>query len=398
MIYTIQRLKRLASAGFICICVPLVIGTAQGADSAVPTLWGVAPMTNGAYLESFDTALPLWAGRTGGSVVTNTFSPAITGLPARSNAWFGANNSKVLWLDTAGTVLTNALLHQDNSAVSFASSSVYVDMKVKFDAVTDDPAANLLTDTKLALFVSSDCKLVAVHAGGWTTNSAGSFATIDTNQWYQLTIKMSSGKYNVLLNDQVVFSELSLKNGGTANTLQAANFYGTGLIDELYISHGDPANAVKGPTNTVPTVAAGSNPPTDGEQFKINVWLNNNGVASLTGLTQDDLSIAYLLNSIMASTVNKVNSYSLGISRFDLISPTLLTVTVALDVDGVKKSNATINGKIQLQGKVNSGDSWTTLAGAITPYAADFNADGQATYNFTIPTGGYRFFKPLIVP
>ena len=124
MIHTIQWLKRLASAGFICACVPLVIGTAQGADSAVPVLWGVAPMTNGAYLESFDTALPVWAGRTGDSVVTNVFSPAITGLPARSNAWFGADNAKVLWLDTAGTVLTNSLLHQDSSAVSFASSSV----------------------------------------------------------------------------------------------------------------------------------------------------------------------------------------------------------------------------------------------------------------------------------
>ena len=395
MIHTIQWLKRLASAGFICACVPLVIGTAQGADSAVPTLWGVAPMTNGAYLESFDTALPVWAGRTGGSAVTNVFSPAITGLPARSNAWFGANNAKVLWLDTAGTVLTNSLLHQDNSAVSFASSSVYVDMKVKFDAVTDGPDANLMTDTKLALFVSSDCKLVAVHAGGWTTNSAGSFATIDTNKWYQLTIKMSAGKYNVLLNDQVVFSELSLKNGGTLNTLQAANFYGTGLIDELYISHGDPANAVKGPTNTVPTVAAGSNPPTDAEQFKINVWLNNNGVTSLTGLTQDQVSQAFLLNELADGKPNAVG-YSFGVSEINLVSPTELTVTVSLLTDNGAK-NGPINGKIQLLGQKTRTDDWTTLDGAITPSYENFT-NGKATYTFDIPSGGYRFFKPQIVP
>ena len=395
MIYTIQWLKRLASAGFIFTCVQLVSGNAQGADSAVPTLWGVAPMTNGAYLESFDTTLPVWAGRTGGSVVTNVFSPAITGLPARSNAWFGANSAKVLWLNTEGSLLTNSVLHSDDSAVSFASSSVYLDMRVKFDALTDDPDTKVMTDSKVALFVSSDCRLVAVHAGGWNTNSTGSFATIDTNRWYQLTVKMSAGKYNVLLNDQVVFSNLWLKNVGPTNTLQSVNFYGTGLIDELYISHGDPANAVKGPTNTVPTVTAGSNPPTDEEQFKINVWLSNNGVTSLTGLTQDQLSRAFLLNELVDGKPSAVG-YSFGISAIDLVSPTKLALTVSLSTDnGVK--NGPINGKIQLLGQKTSAEDWTTLDGAITPVYENFT-NGKASYTFDIPSGGYRFFKPQIVP
>lgn len=379
------------------VSIPLLAVHAMGADSAVPSSWNVAPMTDGAYLESFDATLPVWAGRVGYNAVTNVFpSMASSSLPARSNAWFGAN-SKVLQLDTDGSVVTNTFAYPDSNPVSFADKAVYVDMRVRFDAVTDGPDPSLLSDSKLALFVSSDCKLVAVNSAGWTTNAN----TLDTNKWYQVTVRMTNGTYNVLLNDQVVFSGLGLRSAGTENALQSANFYGTGLIDELYVSHGDPAYAVAGPTAalSVTLPSAGSNPPSDEQQTRINVWLNGfAGLGSLGSMTQDQLSLAYLLNAlnISGNTASAV-TYNFGISAVEMTSPTTLIVTVALTADDTAKEGA-INGRIQLQGKVNYDDAgWTTLPGAITPSYADFTA-GKATYTYTIPEGGYRFFRPLIVP
>jgi len=365
---------------------------AQAADSTVPINWNVSPITNGAYRESFENTNSLtWAMfRTGVSVVTNlTISDS---LPARSNAWFGAS-TKVLQLDTDGSVLTNSIISSDASPVSFASSPVYVDMRVKFDAMTDGPDPALLNDTKLAVFVSSDCRLVAVNANGWTTNAT----LLDTNKWHQLTIKLTNGTYAVSLDDAVVFPSLALKNSGTANQMDAASFYGTGLIDELYIGHGDPAYAVTGPTTAIPQLpSAGANQPSDVQQTRINAWLSAHpGVTSLASLSQDQLSQAYLLNELADGTPAPVDC-SFGVFAFDVVSATSINVTVLLSTTSGAK-NGKLNGWIQLQGKVNYADaSWTTLDGAITPSYVDFT-NGKATYTFTVPAG-YKFFKPLIVP
>lgn len=389
-------LKRLAKAGVLLAVAP-VATLVQGADSVVPSSWNVAPMTDGAYLESFNTALPSWAGRTGASVVTTGFlSMASSGLPARSNVWFGAN-SQVLQLDTEGTVLTNTVAYPGSEgAVSYGSKPVYVDMRVHFDAMSDSPDISLLSGAKLALFVSSDAKLVAVHANGWTTNTV----SLDTNKWYQLTIKLLNGKFDVLLNDEVVsgFTDLDLMNT-TGNTLEGASFSGTGLIDNLYISHGDPAYALTGPTTSIPDLpAAGSNPPTDEQQTHLNVWLaGRSDITSLGTMTQDQLSEAYLLGEVALSegTASSV-AYTFGISKIEMTSPTVLQITVSLTTDNGAK-NGTINGKIQLQGKAAISDDWSTLDGAITPSYADFT-NGEATYTYTIPSGGYQFFRPQIVP
>lgn len=388
------RLNRFFFLALVPIATIVKGGTA---DSIVPLSWNVAPMTSGAYLESFDAALPVWAGRVGNNSVTNEF-PTMSGsaLPARSNAWFGSN-SRVLKLETDGDVVTNAVSYQDGSSVSFADKPVYVDMRMRFDAMPDGPDLSLLTDAKLALFVSSDCKLVAVHAAGWTTNDT----VLDTNRWYQVTVKMVGGTFSVRINDQAVFSDLGLRNLGAENTMKAANFYGTGLIDELYVSHGDPSYSVAGPTAAIPALpAAGAHPPSDQEQTRINAWLAaKGGITSGTvlSMTQDQLSQAYLMGELGgdASTATPV-SCTFGISKLEMASPTLLQVTVFLATSNGEK-NGTINGKIQLQGKVAIGDGWTTLSGAITPNAADFT-NGKATYTYAIPAGGYQFFRPLIVP
>lgn len=394
---TRQRLKQAATAGAICVCTQALVGEVQAADSVVPSSWNVAPLTAGAYRESFDTALPGWAGAAGVSVITNGF-PAMSGsdLPVRSNAWFGAN-SKVLLLDTEGAVVTNTVLYPgEEGAVSYGTKPLYVDLRVRFDAMSDGPYPETLAGSKMAIFVSAGAQLVAVHANGWATNAMA----LDTNKWYQLTIKMLNGKFDVLMNDAPVFTDLALMNT-SGNTLAATSFCGTGLIDELYVSHGDPAYAVVGPTGPVPELpAAGSNPPTDEEQTRINAWLDGfAGIDENTDLSmsQDQLSACYLLDELGGDdTTATPVGYTFGISAINLVSPTELVVTVALSTDNGAKDGP-INGRIQLQGKVGINDGWTTLSGAVTPSFADFTG-GQATYTFTIPAGGYQFFQPQIVP
>jgi len=320
-----------------------------------------------------------------------------SGLPVRSNVWFGTN-VKVMQLDTEGSVVTNTVAYPGaEGAVSYASRPVYVDMRVRFDAMSDGPQQEVLAGTKMAIFVSSDSKLVAVHADGWTTNAM----VLDTNKWHQLTIKMLNGKFDVLMNDEAVFSNLSLMNS-EGNTLAATSFCGTGLIDELYVSHGNPAYAVVGPTGPIPQLPApGDNPPSDEQQTRINAWLDGlAGVDANTELdmTQDQLSQSYLLNELGgdSETATPAVVETFGIQTIELVTATEVVITVKLATDAGAK-NGGINGKIQLQGKVGINDGWTTLAGAITPSYADFTG-GLATYTFDIPEGGYQFFRALIVP
>ncbi len=395
MMSTKKRLVKAARAGVMCVFALALHGEVQAADSYVPLEWNVGPMRSGAYREAFeDATVPAWAGVVGYNVMSNDY-PAMTGLPVRSNQWFDAG-VKVMQLETSGEVVTNTLAHPADAPLTFATGEpVYVDLRMKFDPLANAPEVELLANVKMALFVSADAKLVAVHNGGIATNAT----VLDTNKWYQVTVKLENGLFDVLLNDVEVFSDLVVKNAGPANTLTSANFYGTGLIDELYVSHGNPAYLIPGPTSAIPQLPEdGSNPPSDEEQTMINKWLNGYPAVTTLGLTQDELSMAYLLDDLnVADGTNGVAGvYSFGISEIDLISSSSLIVTARLTVNNVDKSGA-INGKIQLLGKVNIGDAWTTLAGAITPVFADFT-NGEATYTFSIPAGGYKFFKPLIVP
>ena len=128
---------------------------------------------------------------------------------------------------------------------------------------------------------------------------------------------------------------------GTANVLASANFYGTGLIDELYVSHGDPAYEVAGPETSIPELpAAGDNPPSDVQQTRINAWLAaQSGLTSLGTLTQDQLSRAFLLGELPVSegTASEPGAVTFGIEGFDLVSPTRLLVTARLETGSVAK-------------------------------------------------------------
>lgn len=363
----------------------------HAADSEVPVNWNVAPMRSGAYLESFESALPAWAGRTGGSSVTATF-PALNALPARSNVWFDTS-AKVMQIATDGSVLTNSLLNSESGAINFASDPIYIDARVRFDALAEAPEAELLADCKLAFYVNSDRKLVVVHNGGTTVSSS----ELDTNKWYQVTAKLLNSKCDIKLNDETILSDLALSASGIANQLDAINLYGTGYMDELYVSYGAPDYAVAGPTTSIPALPAdGSNVPGDEEQTRINRWLSEQSGLTGLGMTQDQLSAAYLADAALTGEAAPV-ACVLGISAIDIVTPTNLKVTAKLTVAGNGKSGP-INGRIQLLGKVNQSDAeWTALEGAISPNQADFT-NGEAVYFYTIPVGGYKFFKPTIIP
>jgi len=392
-----KRLMGAVRAVFGCLLALTFTQAAQAADSKVPLVWTTTPMTNIAYRESFESK-PAWVTGDYNMLTNDTVFGNYTGFPSRTNTWFDTH-TKALYLDTDGLVVTNTLLHDNDSAVTFTAGAdpVYVDMRIRFETLTEAPSAAMLASSKLALFVEPvGNKLVVSHNGGTSTNAAW----FDTNLWYQVTIKLyDSTKFDVLTNDVAVFTGLTVNTVGFANTLSSVNFYGTGLVDDLYVSHCNPAATVPATTEalTVTLPENGSNIPTGDQQMRINAWLDQNNIATFgDGMTQDALSAAYLLNNLAGTTVNN-EPYTLGIKKFELLSPTLLSVTVELKVNGVAKVGA-INGKIQLQGKVKFADaSWTVLPGAITPAVADFT-DGQATYTFAIPEGGYKFFKPAIVP
>lgn len=377
------------------ICASLVtaacVSMLNAADE-VPDAWNAAPMTTGAYLEDF-TSLPTWAGLSGDSVVTSTF-PTMSGssFPTRSNTWFSSTGN-VLALDTAGTVITNQLEDSSSQPVSFAVNPVYVDMKVRFNPIEDDPDPAVLSNCKLAVFVNSEYKLVVASGTTSTTNST----VLDTNKWHQITVRMTNNICNVYRNDQLVFENVSLNNSsGTAKALDALSFKGAGYVDDLYVSRGDPTYAVEGPTTTIPTLPAdGSNVPTDEQQTRINKYLSDQTNLNSLDMTQDELSAAYLADASLTGD-NASATVAFGISKIEVVSATSVQITASLDVAGGAKAGA-INGRIQLQGKVNKGDSWTTLSGAVSPGSVSFSG-GEYTFTYTIPAGGYKFFKGQIIP
>lgn len=388
----IVRGRSVHASACAMMALAVCAGSLYAADSAVPAEWNVAPMRAGASLESFESTLPTWAGRTGSSSVTAVFPTMQTSdLPLRSNDWFDAS-LQVMELATDGSVLTNALEKSGPGPVDFENEPVYVDMRVRFDAMSEEPDAATLASCKLAIYLSDDAKLVVVHGGGVTTNST----VLDTNKWYQVSARLEDGGCDLKLNDVPILTTLALQSAGTANQLEAVSFKGSGFIDELYVSYGAPDYAVAGPTTAIPSLPAnGSNIPTDEQQTLINLYLSEQTALTAVNMTQDELSQAYLIDAALTGAADPV-AYSFGISAIDLVTPTNLKITAKLTVATVLKSGA-INGRIQLQGKVNKGDTWTTFAGAITPGQAEF-VDGEAVYFFTVPAGGYKFFKSTIIP
>jgi hypothetical protein len=377
--------------------------TDGAADSPVPVEWNIGPMRDGAWREDFEGVQPAWVSTVGTSAVT-TIYPALPepALPARSNRWFDPG-VRALRLDVPSGVLSNRTAYTADGGggpLSSATHPLHIESCVCFDSVAQDTQpANLPQDWLLGFTLDSQNRLVAVHGAG-STNSA---ATFETGVWHRVTLRVENGTYGVRVNGSAVFDSLALREPGTGQ-IGALCFRGTGWADEMYVSHGSPDYPVRGPTNPVPAVPlSASNPPTDEERTRLNVWLQNEaGIGVLTNtvfnMTGDQLADCYLIGELDGTSETALPArYTFGISSIEMVSPLRLQITVRL-LTGKGNKEGAINGRIRIQGKIQRSESvWRDLPGAITTEAAHFT-NGHATYPYAIPPDGYRFFRAQIVP
>lgn len=395
-----QWAKRSLFFSALVLCTCALIGARAAGESEVPKDWNVDPVKDGVYLETFDTK-PDWV--TGDSDVTAE-GPGMagSGLPERANTW--ASDGNVLELDTKGDFISNPLKHDDASDVSFADEPVYVDMRVLFSTMDGEPTADSLDGAKLAIYTKpgdaeGDSDLVVVHADGNYVHGTA----LEDDKWCQVTVKLFKNSFDVFLNDTLIKDGLTPIDNSKLNVLQSVDFYGTksgevsgGYIDDLYVSHGSPARTA---TAAVPFPAGGE---LSGSQTNLVAeWMSRQTGYDSDGAilaTADELGQAYLLGELQVEDGDVVaNAYSFGVSKIEMQSPTLLTVTLRLTTNEALK-NGTINGHVRLYGKVKATNKdWNELSGAITPSLAEFT-NGEATYQFTIPGGGYKVFQARIVP
>jgi hypothetical protein len=383
------------------VCVALFIGAAalipHGRSLAaltnnVPLDWKSPTLANNAYLENFELAVPTWASVAGQT--TQAVNLAGFYFPTRSNTWFTGLSTNVLILN--GNVAVTNSFTNTSGVVSFATNALFVDMRIKFESLTEAPASALLQPAKLALYVNSNSNLVAaVYNNTWYTNST----RLDITNWYQLTVKLTSNKFSVLTNDVPAFTNLPLNNLADSNTLRQLCITGSGALDELYVSYGNPAYA--GLPGSVPPTAMGGGFPGAGGASVTN-WLadyfNDGRISSAATLafTTAQIDAAYLLNEIDLSNPNSPQPvpFSFSISSIDMTTPTNITVGCSLITGGSAKTGR-INGRIQLLGRQTWSGDWVSVSDPVTP---EFS-NGTAICNFVITaTPGYTFFHPQIVP
>ncbi len=385
--YTKKRLTRSAALLALSAAAVLVQGTAV-ASSEVPADWNVAPFTSGAYLEPF-TGQPAWAPEAL-ALVDPTDSHVDVNVPTRANVWFGTT-TQALKLNTGDASIANTFVYKGSSTkVSFATKPVFADMRVKFVAMPDETPP-IIGDAKLAVYVNS----TGTHLKIARKNGTESIAASDlTTKWHQLTIRMDAGAFDVLLDDATVATDLVPIDADT--DLNSISFAGTGYIDDLYVSHGDPKYAIAGPTSGAPTLA-GPHSRSDEEQTKVNVWLSTYlGInpSTVLSMTQDQLSSSYLLNVLGGNSTTALPvTPTFGVDSFDIVTPGTLHVVLKL-LTGVGGNSVTINGKIQLQGKAATNDTWADVG---APFAATFVSGYMTPANFTGVDTTYRLFRARIV-
>jgi hypothetical protein len=377
--------KRLGQTAALLL-VGMAVGLAGGAfaaNSTVPKEWKVSPITSGAYRETFESA-PTWDRAVG---IATTNSRVTVETPSRANAWFGEATTKAMKIPDDASY-TNTLVNDGvGGAVSFATSPLFVDMRIQFTAYEGTPPDN----AKLAVFVSTTNKIHVVHLGGVTTNTWPDGDLLSA--WHQLTVRLeNSGKCAVLLDDKTVTNNLTPKAVGTVAVLDSLEFANSGYMDELYVSHGNPM--YPGTMGTIPSGVTGVPSSTAGS---VTNWLanyyNDGRLATNVNLSTVLLDRAYLLDMAPTSETDPVNSFTFGVSAIDLVTPTNVIVTCRLKVNGNNKDS--INGKIKLKYKATIGASWETAVGVTQVSAASFS-NGEANFPFDIPAGNH-FFKAQIV-
>lgn len=363
--------------------------TAQAAN--VPSIWNAQTVAAGAYIEYFD-ALPDWASDQ--SLVAET----ITASP-RFYAQQTENANKVLAFST-DEVLTNPLRDTGTSEAPVASqtSTVYVEMRCKITPFTDDVTPDAGGSYKVMLFVDKDSNFVAMSPGCDTQKSSGVTASADT--YYFITVRFTPEAYLVTISSedgQTKLTEFTFSRAEPQSyPVQSVCFSGTGKVDDIFASYGDPSRAS--------AYVAPAAPATGGtaEDQAINSWVANQFASNdrLVGANSASLAaaapIAYLVNEklVVGSDKNvKVPSAALKVGSFDGGK-----VSLNLTVDQQAKNGA-INGVIKFKAARTYADAtagnWEEVT--IEGVTKDF-ASGTQQIDFSqLIASGYRFFKPVVV-
>ena len=280
-------------------------------------------------------------------------------------------------------------------SVSFATNVVFVDMRIKFDPLTDTLTTDTLAQAKMALFANANSNLVAAVSGGvWSTN----LTLLDLSKWYQVTVVMKSNKFDVLTNDVIAFSNLSINNATASNVLTSMSISGPASLDDLYVSLGNPAypgtlGAVPPGVTAFPGTGGGAVTNWLANFFNDGRIAANANFSAATSSAQ--LDAAYLLNEPLGGTASAPTPpvYAFGIASIDLLSATSVRVTAKLTTGASPTPKVgAINGKIVLRSSPATNGTWT-VSSAQSPA---FDSNGKAAITFTVPSGD-RFFDARIV-
>ena len=375
-----QTLMRVVCAGVF-----LAAAGAYAADSiTIPADWNQTTWTSGCYFESFNDAVPAWAGD---STITADTTTEVGTRFWRNDSTASYALGKQLCFSTTG--ITNTF----TGANSTELDPLYVDMMCKFTLMDGDPA-NETGDFLLRTYVNSGSNLVVQTVGKTNTLSAVA-DRISPDAYYRLTIKLMGTNYQVKVND---VAKMTLS--GTMNGFTKLILTGSGYIDDLYVSHGDPSRSAGYVAGASAFSNAGTTGASDAELHAVNNWLattNTAIAAGTTGVTIDKVSKYFLTSTEPKVTSGVLDdaSISLGISDFSYDpSTSKITVKVYLKVNDAAKTGK-INGRIQLYGKADRATTTWTALDAKTPMMTDFT-DGY-TASYTFDAASCTFFKPVIV-
>lgn len=363
--------------------------TAQAAD--VPSIWNAASVTDGAYVEYFDT-LPDWA--TNQSVVDET----ITDSP-RFYAQKTESANKVLSFST-DEVLTNPLIDKGTAKAPVASqtSTVYVEMRCKITPFTDDAIPETGDSYKVMLFVNKDNNFVAMSPGCDNQVSSGVTASSDT--YYFITVRFTPETYLVTISSEDGKTKLAeftfTRADQTEYSVQSVCFSGAGKVDDIFASYGDPSRATAYVAPAAPATGETA------EDQAINSWVAEQFASNdrLVGADADTLAaaspVAYLMNEKLVVDSNKkvkVPTAALKVGNFD---GNKVSLNLTVDEQG---KNGAINGVIKFKAAKTYADAkagnWELVT--IDGVTKDFTSGAQQLDFSKLISSDYRFFKPVVV-
>lgn len=369
------------------ICVAAV-GVVAAHAAGVPSIWNAPVVEDGAYVEYFDV-LPSWAS---GQALEVEELPASTRFYKKDTS----TTSSVLAFST-DEILTNTLTMQGSSDAPQASqdTTVYVEMRCKITPFSDEnvPSPDAAS-YKVMLFVDKDNNFVAKTPTATQTSSG---VTASADVFYYITARFTPEQYLITISEDgttpvasFTFAQESVADYG----VNAVCFSGSGKVDDLFASYGDPARATAYVTPPAPATGDGAD--------AVNAWVAEqfNRSDRLAKADQDSLAAAapnaYLVGEkLVVGADNQVQPVNLALKASQFNNGML---SVNLKVNEVGKNGA-INGDLCFMAARTYADvkegNWESVD--VDGLTKNF-VDGNQEIDISKLTGlGYLFFKPVVV-